>query len=313
MSQITASAVNELRQKTGAGMMDCKKALTETAGDIEKAVDVLRKKGLSAAAKKAGRVAAEGQVTALVAEGGKVGVVTEVNCETDFVGMGPEFKAIVDGVASQIAAKNPADVDSLLAQASVSAAGKDVKTVITEAVAKIGENIQIRRFQRYETKTGLLGSYIHAGGKIGVLLELASDNAAALQKPEAQQLAKDLCLHVAANKPLYLTPSEIAPEVLARERDIARDQAKASGKPEAFLDKIVEGKLAKFGQEICLLEQGFVKDPDTTVKKLLDQQSKALGGKLSVARFTRFELGEGIEKKKDDFAAEVAAQAGLKN
>jgi len=307
MSQITASAVNELRQKTGAGMMDCKKALTETAGDLEKAIDVLRKKGLSAAAKKAGRVAAEGQVTALVQ--GNVGVVLELNCETDFVGMGPEFKAIADAVATQVATKNPADIDAL--QTTTTANGKDVKTVITEAVAKIGENIQVRRFNRFETAGGLLGSYIHAGGKIGVLLELGSDNAAALQKPEATQLAKDLCLHVAANKPLYLIPSEIAPDVLAREREIARDQAKASGKPEAFLDKIIDGKLAKFAQEICLLEQGFVKDPDTTVKKLLDAESKKLGGKLSVVRFARFELGEGIEKKKDDFAAEVAAASGV--
>ncbi len=312
MSGITAAAVNELRQKTGAGMMDCKKALTESGGDLEKAVDFLRKKGLAAAAKKAGRVAAEGQVTALVLEGGKIGVVTELNCETDFVGMGPEFKALVDSVAMQVAAKNPGDVDALLAQPAVAQAGKDVKTVLTEAVAKIGENIQVRRFQRFETTDGLLGSYIHMGGKIGVIVELGSDNAAALAKPEAQQLARDLCLHVAANKPLYLVPSEIPADVIAREREIAKDQARQAGKAEAFLDKIVEGKVAKYGAEVCLMEQGFVKEPDKAVKKLLDEEGKKLGGKLSIKRFARFELGEGIEKKKDDFAAEVAAASGVK-
>jgi len=311
MAEITAGAVNELRKKTGAGMMDCKKALTETSGDIEKAVDFLRKKGLAAAAKKAGRIAAEGLVTALVANGGKTAVVTEINSETDFVAKTDDFVNFVGDVASHIVSENPSDLDSLLEQGFSKNKASLVKDVVTGLVAKIGENIQIRRFSRFDVQgNGAVGAYVHAGGQIGVIVELGCESAATASKPELQSLAKDICLHVAAHKPLYLTPAEVSKDVLDREVEIAKDQARQAGKKEEFLGKIAEGKVAKYYEEFCLVEQGFVKDPSLKVKTLLEQSSKTFGDKLTIRRFARFELGEGIEKKSQDFAAEVAATMG---
>ena len=311
MAEITAGSVNELRKKTGAGMMDCKKALTETEGDIEKAVDFLRKKGLAAAAKKAGRIAAEGLVTAQVANGGKTAVVVEINSETDFVAKTDDFTGFVSDMASHIIAENPSDLDALLGQQFSKNKASQVKDVVTGLVAKIGENIQVRRFSRFDVQgNGAVGAYIHAGGQIGVIVELGCEKAETAAKTELQSLAKDICLHVAAHKPLYLTPSEVAKDVLDREVEIAKDQARQAGKKEEFLGKIAEGKVAKYYEEFCLVKQGFVKDPSVKVETLLEQSSKTLGDKLTIRRFARYELGEGIEKKSQDFAAEVAATMG---
>lgn len=309
MSQITASAVNELRKKTGAGMMDCKKALTETEGDIEKAVEALRKKGLAAAAKKAGRIAAEGLVQAFVSTNLKNAVVVEINSETDFVAKTDDFINFTKNVANHILSESPSDLEGLQEQGFASNKGTKVKDIVTQLIAKIGENIQIRRFYKYDLQGhGALGSYIHAGGQIGVLVELGCESAATSSKPELQALVKDLCLHVAAQKPSYLVPSEVPADLLEKEIEIAKDQARQQGKKEDFLGKIAEGKVRKYYDEHCLIEQGFVKDPALKISALLEQSSKSLGDKITLRRFARFELGEGIEKKSTDFAAEVAAQ-----
>jgi elongation factor Ts len=311
MAEITAGAVNELRKKTGAGMMDCKKALTESAGDIEKAVDFLRKKGLAAAAKKAGRIAAEGLVTAIVGAGGKTAVVVEVNSETDFVAKNADFVGFVGDVSSHIMSENPSDLETLLGQNFTKDKSALVKDVVSGLVAKIGENIQVRRFSRFDVSgNGAVGAYIHGGGQIGVIVELGCEKAETASKPEFQALAKDICLHIAANKPLYLQPSEVSKDVLDKEVEIAKDQARQAGKKEEFLGKIAEGKVAKYYEEFCLVEQGFVKDPSTKVKKVVEDAGKTFGDKLTLRRFARFELGEGIEKKSQDFAAEVAATMG---
>ena len=295
---ITAAQVNELRKSTGAGMLDCKKALEETGGDIEKAVDTLRKKGLAAAAKKAGRAATEGLVAAVIAVDGKSGALVEVNSETDFVAKTEKFQAFVADIASQVLAAAPADIDALLAQDSVKEPGKSIQTALNEAISVIGENLQIRRFARF-SGTGLTGSYIHAGGKIGVLVELAGNG-------DLAPLARDIAMHIAAAAPQYVRREEVAADVLEREKDIYRDKARQTGKPEAIIEKIIEGQIGKFYAEVCLLEQSFVKDPDKTIQQIL----KSAGADVTVNRFARFVLGEGLEKKESDFAAEVAAAVG---
>ena len=295
---ITAAMVNELRKSTGAGMLDCKKALEETGGDMEKAVDFLRKKGLAAAAKKAGRAATEGLVAAVVSADGKSGALVEVNSETDFVAKNDKFQAFVADVANQVLAGSPADMDALMAQDSVKEPGKTVQTMLNEAIAVIGENLQIRRFARFES-AGLAGFYIHAGGKIGVLVELAGAG-------DLASLAKDVAMHIAAAAPQAVRREEIASDVLEREKDIYRAKARETGKPENIIEKIIEGQVNKFYAEACLLEQNFVKDPDKTIQQIL----KSAGADVTVTRFARFVLGEGLEKKECDFAAEVAAAAG---
>jgi elongation factor Ts len=295
---ITAAMVNELRKSTGAGMLDCKKALEETGGDMEKAVDFLRKKGLAAAAKKAGRAATEGLVAAVIAADGKSGALVEVNSETDFVAKNDKFQAFVADVANQVLTAAPADVDALLAQDSVKEPGKSVQTALNEAISVIGENLQIRRFARFST-SGLVGSYIHAGGKIGVLVELSGSG-------DLAPLAKDVAMHVAAAAPQFVRREEVAADVLEREKDIYRDKARQTGKPDNIIEKIIEGQIGKFYAEVCLLEQSFVKDPDKTIQQFL----KSAGADVTVNRFARFVLGEGLEKKESDFAAEVAAAAG---
>jgi elongation factor Ts len=307
---ITAASVNELRQKTGAGMMECKKALTETAGDMEKAVDVLRKRGLAAAAKKAGRTAAEGLVTTSIVNGGKTGVVIEINCETDFVAKTEDFQGFVNSVAQMAATSKAANPEALVEE-KFAGSGNSLKDTVTALVAKIGENIQVRRFERFSVQgEGAVNSYIHRGGQIGCLVEVGCESAKTSSNAEFHALVKDLCLHVAANKPLYLVPTDVPADVLTREKDIAMDQARQQGKKEEFLGKIAEGKANKFYEEFCFVEQGFVKDPGTKIKKLLEESSKKFGDKLVLRRFARFELGEGIEKKSSDFAAEVAATIG---
>lgn len=297
--EITASQVKELRQRTGAGMMDCKKALVATEGDLDKAVDFLREKGLAAAAKKSGRIAAEGAVVAAVAADGCSGCLVEVNSETDFVAKNDAFQAFAAGLAGHVLEHAPSDVEALLGQTM--ADGTSVGERLTERVATIGENLSIRRFIRL---TGdCVASYIHMGGKIGVLVALTGDGAA-----KATELARDVAMHVAAARPLYLTRGEVPETDIEHERGIFRVQALESGKPEAVVEKIVTGRLEKFFAETCLLEQPFVKDTDVTVHQLLTRSSKELGGNVSLAGYARFELAEGLEKRSDDFAAEVAAQ-----
>jgi len=295
---ITAAQVNELRKSTGAGMLDCKKALEETGGDMEKAVDTLRKKGLAAAAKKAGRAATEGIVAALIAADGKSGALVEVNSETDFVAKTEKFQTFVADVANQVLVASPADNDALFAQEAVKEPGKTVLATLNEAIAVIGENLQIRRFARFATD-GFVGSYIHAGGKIGVLVELSGNG-------DLASIARDVAMHIAAAAPQFTRRDEVSADVLEREKDIYRDKARQTGKPENIIEKIIEGQIGKFYGEVCLLEQSFVKDPDKTIQQVL----KTAGADVTVNRFARFVLGEGLEKKESDFAAEVAAAVG---
>ena len=288
----TNQDVMELRKKTGAGVADCKKALIETDGDMEKAVDFLREKGIATAAKKASRIAAEGIVAALIK--GDKGVLVEVNCETDFVAKGDQYKEFVNGVAEYVIDNDVADIDALVA-------AKNDETVA--ATAKIGEKIAIRRFAKYQATNGLVESYIHMGGKVGVLVELEGCTC-----DSAKELAHDIALQIAAAKPLYLTASEVPSEVLEHEKEILRAQALNEGKPAQIIDRMVEGRVKKYYDEFCLVNQAFVKDPSITIEKLVKQYSDKMGKVLSIKRFTRFEMGEGLEKRNDDFAAEVEAQ-----
>ena len=302
MANITAALVKELRERTGAGMMDCKKALVECDGDIEKAIDYLREKGLAAAAKKAGRIAAEGMVDAYVDENG-VGVVVEVNCETDFVANTDRFKTLCRDFARQIAVAAPADVDALMAQPFHADPSKSVSDLIGEATASIGEKISLRRFERYEAGCGLVDTYVHMGGKIGVMVQLSCQEAT----DEIRAFSHDLTLQIAAAHPQYVRREEVDPDVLAKEREIATQQALGEGKPAKIVERMVDGRIEKYYKEICLLEQPFVKDPSITITKML-------GGKADVVRFVRFERGEGLEKRHDDLAADIAAeQAKMKN
>ena len=289
---VTASQVKELREKTGAGMMDCKKVLTETNGDEEKAIELLRERGIAKAAKKSDRIAAEGLVDTYISEDGKVGVVVEVNAETDFVAKNDEFKSFVKDVAKQVAEKNPADVEALLEQTSIAEPDKTVKEVLTNKIATIGENMSIRRFERFETNN-LLESYIHGDGKIAVLVEIENGTT---------ELAKDICMQIAAARPEYLDRDAVPAERLAKEMEILKAQAMNEGKPEAIAEKIVQGRLGKFYSEICLVEQEFVKDSDIKVGKLVADKG------AKIVRFARFEKGEGLEKKEENFAEEVAKQ-----
>ena len=284
---ITAAMVKELREKTGAGMMDCKKALTATDGDAAKAIDWLREKGIAKAEKKAGRVAAEGAVGAFVAADGKTGCVVEINCETDFAAGNDQFKELLAKVAEHIVATKPADMDALN---DSEIEGKKVSTLITEATATIGEKISLRRFACYETE-GRLASYIHMGGKIGVLVNMTGGD---------EQLGKDIAMQIAAAAPMAIDRDGVDASALEHEKEVLRKQAEEEGKPANIIERMVEGRINKFYKEVCLNEQIFVKDSEKTIKDVL--------GDVKVTEFTRFQLGEGIEKKQDDFAAEVAAQ-----
>ena len=293
MAEITASLVKELREKTGAGMMDCKKALSETGGDLEKAIDFLRTKGLADAAKKSGRVAAEGLVVTYLSDDLKNGAIVEVNCETDFVAKTDDFINFSNAICKLVADKKPADMDALLA---LDFEGATIEKTIAEKVAKIGENIRVRRFAQYDASC-MLEAYIHAGGKIGVLVEF--DKVTNADK----ELVRDIALHICAANPLCVSDKDLDPQIIAHEKEIYVQKAKESGKPDNIIEKIVEGQVNKFKQESCLVSQKFVKNPDESIAKLL--------GDKVVVRFTRYQLGEGIEKKKEDFAEEVRKQAGL--
>ena len=298
----TAQDVKNLREQTGCGMMDCKKALNESNGDVEKAVEYLREKGLAAAQKKAGRVAAEGMVFATVFD--KVGVVIEVNAETDFVAKNDMFQNFVKDVASVIAEQNPADVDALLACKM----GEDtVEAALKEKILVIGENIKIRRFERFE---GVCSAYIHAGGTHAVLVDFETSEEIAA-KPEFVAYGKDVAMQIAAANPGYLCESDVPAEVIEKEKEILLAQIandpKNANKPDAIKEKMVIGRIGKFYKENCLVEQEFVKDPDLTVAKYTEKVAKELGGEIKITKFVRYEKGEGLEKKADDFAAEVAS------
>ncbi len=303
MAAVTSAMVKELRERTSAGMMDCKKALVESDGDMEKAIEWLREKGLSQAAKKASRIAAEGVVAQYISEDGTVGVIVEVNCETDFVAKTDNFVNFCNNVAKHIAKANPADVDTLLTQAFVDDASKTVADLVSEATVAIGEKISIRRFARYET-TGVVSTYIHMGGKVGVLVEVSTDK----QDDEIKVFAHDLALQIAAAKPEAVRREEVDAAKLEKEKEILRAQAINEGKPEKIVDRMVEGRIEKYYKEVCLLEQPFVKDGDKSIKGLMAEVAKATGANLDVVRFARFERGEGIEKRQDNFAEEIAAQ-----
>lgn len=300
----TAKDVANLREKTGCGMMDCKKALTEADGDMDKAIDLLREKGLAASQKKAGRIAAEGTVYAVV--DGKTGVVIEVNAETDFVAKNAEFMAFVDTCAKTVIAENPSDVDALLA---CKAAGTDmtVDALLKEKILVIGENIKIRRFEKYE---GAVVTYVHGGGRIGVMVKFDTTDEVA-SKPEFNEFAKDIAMQIAAVNPQYIAPENVPAEVVDKEKAILTEQLhndeKNKNKPANIIEKIVSGRINKFYEEVCLLKQAYVKDGDLTVEKYVANTAKALGGDIKVASFVRFEKGEGLEKREDNFADEVAS------
>ena len=286
MAQITAALVKELREITGAGMMDCKKALVECEGDKDKAIDYLREKGIAKAAKKAGRIASEGVVAA--ASDGNTACIVEINSETDFVAKNENFQTLVKKIAEHIVACKPADMDALNASQMD---GKTVAEVMTEAVASIGEKLSLRRFEVYTTEDGKLATYIHMGGKIGVIVELSGGD---------ETLGKDVAMQIAAAKPQCIGRDDVDQEALAHEREVLRKQAREEGKPEKIVEKMVDGRINKYYKEVCLVEQEFVKDSDKTIKDIL--------AGVEVRRFARFEMGEGLEKKNEDFAAEVAAQ-----
>lgn len=296
----TAQDVKDLREKTGCGMMDCKKALTEAEGNMEKAIELLREKGLAAAAKKSGRIAAEGLVDAYVSADGKVGAVIEVNSETDFVAKNADFKAFVKDLAKIVAEQNPADVAALMA---LKYTGSDmtVEEMLREKILVIGENMNIRRFARYE---GNVVSYIHGEGRIGVLVDFETDVA---DKDGFASFAKDIAMQIAAAAPQYLCEEDVPADVVEKEKEILTVQAMNEGKPEAIAQKMVAGRIKKFYKDICLVDQAYVKDPDKDVKAYVEDTAKAMGGSIKIAKFARFEKGEGLEKREDNFADEVAS------
>lgn len=287
---VTATMVKELRERTGAGMMECKKALTETAGDLDQAIELMRKQGLAKADKKAGRVAAEGRVVVQRDATGSAAIAIEINCETDFVGGGDEFQTFANQVAEAALAAAPVDVDALLALSLPSGASVDERR--REMVAKIGENIAVRRFERLECQGDVFGLYSH-GSRIGVIVDLKGGDEA---------LARDIAMHVAASRPLCVSPEDVPAEVVAKEREIFEAQARESGKPDDIIEKMVEGRVRKYLNEVALVGQPFVKDPDMTVAQRLKQAG------AQVMRFVRLEVGEGVEKKVENFAEEVMAQ-----
>ncbi len=297
---ITASMVRELREKTGAGMMDCKKALTESDGDMDKAVELLRKKGLSAAAKKSDRAAAEGMIVS--AASGTKGALVEINAETDFVAKNDQFVDFANKVA-EIALENlPADV-AALKELPFPGSDRSVGEELTNLIATIGENMDVRRYAGFEVDKGVVSCYIHAGGKIGSMVKLVTDKA---DDEQVEVLARQLAMHVAAASPQYLKRDEVPASVVEQEKEIMRAKAKDSGKPDHIIEKIIEGQINKFFGEICLLEQAYVIDPDQKVGKVVDALGKAVGADVELAGYCRLELGEGVEKKQDDFASEVA-------
>lgn len=303
---ISATLVKELREKTSAGMLDCKKALEASNGDFDAAVEWLRVKGLSSAAKKADRIAAEGTVFAQVV--GNTGILVEINSETDFVARNEGFKNLVNDVAHHIL-NAVTVVGDILEQAFHKNPAKKVGDMLKEAIATIGENIVIRRFEKYTASANsLVHTYIHGEGKIGVMIEVAASDAAKASDAELKTFAQDVALHIAAMNPMAISSDQISADVVAKEREILKAKNLEAGKKADMVDKIVEGQIRKFLAENCLMDQAFVKNPDLKVSDLAKEIGKKIGAEVSVKRFARFELGAGIEKKANDFAAEVAAQ-----
>ena len=303
---ITASMVKELREMTGAGMMDCKKALNETNGDMDAAIEFLRKNGQAKAEKKAGRIAAEGIVKAVVKDD-KVAAIVEVNSETDFVAKNEEFQGFVDAVVNQVADSDAADMDAFMAEAWAADTTKTVKDALIEKVAVIGENLNIRRFEKIVTD-GCVVDYTHGGGRIGVLIEAEAD----VVNDEIKKCLKNVAMQVAAMSPKYTSRAEVSQEYMDHEKEILLAAAKKENpeKPENIIEKMIIGRLNKELKEICLLDQAYVQDSDLTVAKYVEKVAKENNANVTVKRFVRFETGEGIEKKQEDFAAEVAAQMG---
>ena len=305
---ITAGMVKELREMTGAGMMDCKKALTETNGDMDAAVEYLRKNGQAKAEKKAGRIAAEGIVKTVVRDD-KVAAIVEVNSETDFVAKNEEFQGFVDAVVNQVADNDPADMDAFMAEAWAADPSKTVKDALVEKIAVIGENLNIRRFERVNVENGCVVSYIHGGGRIGVLVVADTD----VVNDEIKTCLKNVAMQVAAMSPKYVSRDEVSQEYMDHEKEILLAQAKKENpeKPDNIIEKMIIGRLNKEMKEICLLDQVYVQDSDLTVAKYVDKVAKENNAKVKVTKFIRFETGEGIEKKEENFAEEVAKQMGM--
>lgn len=297
---ISAKLVKELRETTGAGMMDCKKALVEAEGNVDKAVEILREKGLAAAAKKAGRVAAEGIVKTYVSEDNKVAGIVEVNCETDFVAANEEFVSFAARVAELAASTNAANVEEFVAEKYDENA--TISETLTALIAKLGENMTVRRFEKLTIANGAISTYIHGGGRIGVAVEVACETAS----PVLVEVAKEVCMQVAAANPLFLDRTSVDNESLEKEKEIYRVQALNEGKPENIVEKMVNGRIQKYYKEVCLVDQAWVKDGDKSIAKYLEEKSKEAGSPITISRFVRFERGEGIEKAEDNFAEEVA-------
>ena len=300
MANFTAKDVQSLREKTGCGMMECKKALTEADGNMEKAIELLRERGLAAAAKKAGRIAAEGLVHCVTVDG--ISVVIEVNSETDFVAKNADFVAFVDAIAKTVAKVNPADVDALL-PLPLEGSDMTVEEALRDKILVIGENMKIRRFARYD---GVAATYIHGGGRIGVMVSFAADSAVAA-KDEFQTLGKDIAMQIAAAAPQYVAQGNVPADVVTKEKEILTAQAMNEGKPQNIAEKMVEGRIRKFYEGVCLLDQPYVKDPDINVAKHVANVAASLGSAIEVLDFVRFERGEGLEKREDNFADEVAS------
>ena len=305
---ITAGMVKELREMTGAGMMDCKKALTETNGDMDAAVEFLRKNGQAKAEKKAGRIAAEGIVKTVVKDD-KVAAIVEVNSETDFVAKNDEFQGFVDTVVNQVVESDAADMDAFMAEPWAADASKTVKDALVEKIAVIGENLNIRRFEKVSAENGCVVSYIHGGGRIGVLVVADTD----VVNDEIKACLKNVAMQVAAMSPKYVSRDEVSQEYLDHEKEILLAQAKKENpeKPDNIIEKMIIGRLNKEMKEICLLDQVYVQDSDLTVAKYVEKVAKENNAKMTVTKFIRFETGEGIEKKEENFAEEVAKQMGM--
>lgn len=301
---ISAKVVKELREMTGAGMMECKKALTKTDGDIEKAVEYLREKGLASAAKKAGRVAAEGLVKTYVTEDGKQASIVEVNCETDFVALNEQFAQFAENLAKFVITSSATTVEELLAEKFDGE--KTVQETLTNLIATLGENMTVRRFKKFSVEKGAIQGYVHGGGRIGVIVEAVCET----ESPVVAEVAKELCMQVAAANPLFLSEADVDQQSIEKEKEIYRVQALNEGKPEKIVEKMVEGRIKKYYKEVCLLDQPWVKDGDKSVSKLVAEKSKEVGSEITIKSFVRFERGEGIEKVVEDFATEVAKQMG---
>lgn len=304
MANISAQLVKELREMTGSKMMDCKRALVETDGNIEKAVEFLREKGLADASKKSGRVAAEGIVKTYIADDKKTGAVLEFNCETDFVALNEEFVAFADKLAKIVVETSVKTVEEILNEKI------EGETIVSESlkalIAKLGENMSVRRFTKFSIENGIVKSYIHGGGRIGVLVEVACDK----DSEVVDEVAKEVCMQIAAANPLFLNKDSVDTTSMEKEKEIYRVQALNEGKPENIVEKMVMGRIQKYFKEVCLLEQPWVKDGDKSITKFLEEKSKEVGSPITVTRFVRYERGEGIEVEKVDFAEEVARQIG---